>query len=79
MSRMPQATTPTPEVPCDLVDSLGESLTPTQAAQMLRVSPPTIYRWIDEGLIPARRVGKRMLRVNRSDLALLVTDVSRPS
>ena len=77
MSRMPQAATPTPEAPQDPVDSLDESLTIAQAAKLMTVSEPTMYRWIHEGLIPARRVGRRMLRVDRKDLARMVTNVNR--
>jgi excisionase family DNA binding protein len=47
-----------------------------EAAELIGVSQDALRRWVREGLIPARRVGKRMLRVNKSDLARLVTDVS---
>lgn len=30
----------------------GEYLTPSQAARMLHVSPKTIDRWADQGLVP---------------------------
>lgn len=77
MSRMSIPTSTNPNLPPESVDSVGQMLSIPQAAEMMGVSQDALRRWIREGLIPARRIGKRMLRVNKSDLARLVTDVSR--
>jgi excisionase family DNA binding protein len=76
VSRMPVPTPPTPNLPPEAVDSVAQMLSIPEAAELMGVSQDALRRWVREGLIPARRVGKRMLRVNKSDLARLVTDVS---
>lgn len=45
----------------------GEWLGTTDAARYLGVVPRTLYRMIDEGRIPAFKLG-RVIRVRRSDL-----------
>jgi excisionase family DNA binding protein len=35
-----------------------------QFAKRVGVTPLTVYRWIDAGLIPARRHGPRMIRIH---------------
>ena len=35
---------------------------------MLRVSKPTVWRWIASGRLPARKLGPRSIRVERSVL-----------
>jgi excisionase family DNA binding protein len=56
-----------------------ELLTPTEAADLLRVRPRTIRKWIDCGRLPAFRTdpgrGGR-LRVRRSDLLRVLQPVS---
>lgn len=44
-----------------------EFLTPEQAAAIAQVSVFTIRRWIKEGELPARKVG-RLWRIRRSDV-----------
>lgn len=49
------------------------------AAQLLEVNTKTVRRWISQGKLPARRIG-RMIRIRRSLLARIgkpVTNVSR--
>lgn len=46
--------------------------TVTEAAQLLRVSVPTVWRWIDSGKLRAYRVGGRSIRIRKSDLASVV-------
>lgn len=75
---MPLPTPSTPTLPPESVDSVAQMLSIPEAAELIGVSQDALRRWVREGLIPARRVGKRMLRVNKSDLARLVTEVSRP-
>jgi excisionase family DNA binding protein len=57
---------------------LGEwyLLTVVQAAQQLSIHPSTIRRWIDQGRLPAYRVGEKRIGVKPSDLAKVVTPLS---
>jgi excisionase family DNA binding protein len=43
-----------------------------EAARLLRVSIPTVWRWIDSGHLPAYRVGGRSIRIRTADLASMV-------
>jgi excisionase family DNA binding protein len=60
------------DVPKD-IDEAGESLGDTQwlgtteAARYLGVVPRTLYRMIDEGQVPAYKMG-RVIRVRRADV-----------
>lgn len=47
-------------------------LTVAQAAALLQVDSSTIRRWIDQGRLPAYRVGDRHLRLRRADVDRLV-------
>ncbi|GMW02218.1 MAG: hypothetical protein AMXMBFR84_33540 [Candidatus Hydrogenedentota bacterium] len=42
-------------------------MTPEEAAQLLRVSKPTIYRWVHIGFIPHHKIGGAV-RFSRSSL-----------
>ena len=55
----------------------SEYCTIAEAAQLLRVSKPTISRWIDSGRLPAVRRGPRAIRIRRADLGI-VTQPVRP-
>lgn len=44
----------------------------TEAAQRVGVAPNTLRRWVAQGLVPARRVGPRLIRIDPADLADLV-------
>ena len=50
-------------------------LTVDEAARELRVSVPTVRRWIRGGRLAASRVGERSIRIRRDDLRM----VSRPA
>ncbi len=52
-------------------------LTVADAASALLVHPSTIRRWIDQGLLPAYRLGRKRIGVKRTDLEKLVE--SRPA
>ncbi len=45
-----------------------EYYTVPEAAKLLKVSPSTVWRWIDAGRLPAHRVGARGIRIDRRDL-----------
>ena len=50
-----------------------ELLSVPEVAKRLRISPQTLYRWIEEGNLPALRIG-RQYRVRESALAELEHD-----
>ena len=53
----------------NLPDADGEEyVTVPQAARLLKVSTPTVWRWIKAGKLPALRVGERSVRIKGSDL-----------
>lgn len=43
-------------------------LTAGDLADRLSVSPRAIYLWVDQGLLPARRVGRRLIRFLEEDV-----------
>jgi excisionase family DNA binding protein len=49
----------------------SEYCTIAEAAQALRVSEPTVSRWIASGRLPAARFGTRTVRILRADLRRL--------
>ena len=55
-----------------------EWLTTAEAANLLKVSPLTISRWIKQGRLLASRVGPRVVRIRRDDLAEMMTPVIAP-
>ncbi|MFI5778262.1 helix-turn-helix domain-containing protein [Nocardia sp. NPDC051570] len=55
---------------------LQNHITVTEAAKRLSVSRQTVHRYIDQGLLPAQRVGTRDLRIDPAHLANLITEVS---
>ena len=48
-------------------------LTVADVAELLKLNQQTVRNWIDQGLLPAHRVGRRV-RIKRSDLERLVED-----
>lgn len=46
--------------------------TVTEAAQLLDVSPVTVWRWIEARRLPAYRVGPRRIRIRKEDLMAMV-------
>jgi excisionase family DNA binding protein len=47
--------------------------TVAEAAKELDVSPSTVWRWIEARRLPAYRVGARKIRINKDDLAKVVS------
>lgn len=39
-----------------------------EAANVLGVAPKTVRRWISQGIIPAQRIGPRLIRIRQADL-----------
>ena len=56
------------------IDSVSPLLSTAQAAKSIGVSQNTLRRYVRDGLIPARIVGKKLLRFEEKDLLNLVTD-----
>jgi excisionase family DNA binding protein len=54
----------------DLEDSY---LTVAEVAEMLKLNQQTVRNWIDQGSLPALRVGRRV-RIKRSDLERVLAD-----
>jgi excisionase family DNA binding protein len=48
-------------------------LTVAEVAEVLRLNQQTVRNWIDQGSLPALRVGRRV-RIKRSDLDRLLTE-----
>lgn len=47
-------------------------LTPHEVAAYLRVPRTTLYEWLSCGIIPSLRLGKRIIRIRKSDLDAFV-------
>jgi len=48
-------------------------ITVAQAAELLEVSRSTLWRWIDQGRLPAYRFGQRRVLIRQEDLKTLIT------
>jgi excisionase family DNA binding protein len=48
-------------------------LTVAEVAEMLKLNPQTVRNWIDQGSLPALRVGRRV-RIKRSDLERMLDE-----
>jgi excisionase family DNA binding protein len=48
-------------------------VTVAEAAALLKVSRSTLWRWIDQGELPAYRLGQRRVLIKREDLGRLLT------
>ncbi len=54
--------------------SVGEQcVTVAQAAELFGISRSTLWRWIDQGRLPAYRFGQRRGLIRRDDLKKLIT------
>ena len=53
-------------------------VTVAEAAKRLRVSHPTIWRWIKAGKLPAYRVGPKTIRIKEADLVTVVQPAVGP-
>lgn len=56
----------------ELHTSETDFLTLREAAQQLRVSAPTVWRWVRDGKLAAYRLGGGAIRVRRGGLARVV-------
>ncbi len=53
---------------------MDEFLTVAEVAELLKLNPQTIRNWIDNGQLPAVRVGQRRVRIKRTDLDRLIEE-----
>jgi len=51
----------------------ADYLTVAEAATTLKVSTATIWRWVNDGRLPAYRVGPRKVRLKAADIHALIT------
>jgi excisionase family DNA binding protein len=47
-------------------------MTPKEVADEMEVSPATVVRWVRDGLIPAKRFGPRIIKIERTDVEKLM-------
>jgi excisionase family DNA binding protein len=60
----------------NLRNDFGEEfLTVAEVAELLKLNQQTVRNWIDQGSLPALRVGRRV-RIRRSDLERVLEDGS---
>ena len=57
------------------IDRDDSFLTVAEVAEMLKLNQQTVRNWIDQGSLPALRVGRRV-RIRRSDLDRMLEDGS---
>ena len=57
----------------------AEYLTVVEAAKALKVSPSTVWRWIQSERLTAYRVGQRTIRIRREDLEALAEPIRSSS
>jgi excisionase family DNA binding protein len=50
---------------------MDEFLTVADVAELLRLNPQTVRNWIDQGSLPALRIGRRV-RIRREDFQALL-------
>jgi excisionase family DNA binding protein len=53
-------------------NTINKYLTPREVASELEVSQATIVRWIRDGVIPAKRFGPRIIKIERTEVEQLV-------
>jgi excisionase family DNA binding protein len=62
-----------------MAENEGDQLLPvSEVAKRFSVSDQTIYRWIDEGILPVVKV-RRLLRIRSSDVDRLLEEASQPA
>lgn len=61
------------------VDDEVQDLTREEAATRLRVSVSTIDRYLKDGTLPKAKLGKRLVRINSSDVDALRLTPATPS
>lgn len=58
---------------------MAQELTAPQAAEVMNVDHSTVFRWVSDGHLPARRVGlKKTIYINVDDLRQFAKQNSYP-
>ncbi len=60
------------------MSEVEEFLTVAEVAELLKLNQQTVRNWIDQGSLPAVRVGRRV-RIKRSDFDRIVDQGYRPA
>ncbi len=47
-------------------------MTTKEVADEMEVSPATVVRWVRDGVIPAKRFGPRIIKIERADVEKLM-------
>ncbi|MBD7952379.1 helix-turn-helix domain-containing protein [Oerskovia rustica] len=47
-------------------------LSVSESAERLGCQPSTVYRYIEDGVLPAYRIGPKLLRIDPTDLYALI-------
>jgi excisionase family DNA binding protein len=58
-------------------DNSKKLLSAKQVASYLNVSVPTIYRWVDKGMIDVERIGPKLIRFDKDKIDLWVASFNR--
>lgn len=56
-----------------------EHLTVAEVADICRVTPDAVRKWLRAGKLPAVRIGERALRIRRSDLEAFIEPATFPA
>ena len=56
--------------PADALDDLPPFVSADEVAALFGVPRRTVYAWVDQGVLPTRRIGPRLLRFTPHDLRL---------
>jgi excisionase family DNA binding protein len=46
-----------------------------EVAALMRVTDKTVYRYIESGILPAYRLGDRVIRIKRADVEALLVQI----
>jgi excisionase family DNA binding protein len=52
--------------------TISKYMTPRDVALELEVSPATVVRWVRDGVIPAKRFGPRIIKIERNEVEQFV-------
>ena len=53
-----------------------KSFRANEVANIFDVSPRTVYRWIDEGKLNAKKIANTAIRISRNELTKIIRDTN---
>ena len=59
-------------------NTMQELLSPKEVAEMLSVTTETVRRWCRSGTIRARKVGEKLIRIERASVEQFITHSNLP-